>query len=833
MRSEYVGEQLVFAVAQRSFETSGNCFSTLRPVSTLECEPVDPREFRNRGLAWWMVKGLEFQTAAPGRLIIATVEESKEADPTDPEKDAFQVSIPTVKWAAPKSVIEVLTLPRKWSDPLSILSDAVVMCDHQPTLLVLVRMEDMLYGPFRTDAKAASSSEGLFEVRFLKQLGERPIYRLGASGLRTSKLTAEVTDEARAPSRADRRKTCRYELASWSDFESASDGAQTIDLVTDEEIVRRVARRLLTKAQANDVVARLREIQAGLAGDGPDEDHERIAAIIERLTAEVSALDELADAIAGSQRFKPRLEAAISRKVDEAILSRASTIRAQAETELSHLRGDLERAQTDLETVRQDLEAERRRGLSLLKEELSATRTQVEAEMAENQAAAQERLERLRSEHATIEASLTSATARLKDERQRAIEDFLVLQPLIEAFGSSAGQIPEASQLQPPEVPPIRQEIILPAILAGEGAERRAIEEEEFFERLVRHVEACGFQYRRLDLASFHVATKVSDFTILGGLSGTGKSSLPVLYSQALAGEEAGVFAERFLAVDVSPSWTSPNDVLGHVNLLDHTFSPSASGLFARLAQAALEAESKGLASGLHLICLEEMNLAQVEHYFSAFIQALSRDPSRREVSVFDPSALSRDDPLRRWTKLPLRENVRFCGTVNFDETTRRISQRVLDRSDLIQLRSEYLTDADRVATASGVSGNGPSIRVSDLKAWSVYRPLSQQAATLFEAMQPALAALGCPLTPRRQSAIAGFLASAEKVCTSTEALDMQIMQRVLPQIRSVFRPGAKQALEALEGAIATHAGDCEEARTEIGNLIKSEEATLPDWDFE
>src|ERR1019366_2064135 len=46
----------------------------------------------------------------------------------------------------------------------------------------------------------------------------------------------------------------------------------------------------------------------------------------------------------------------------------------------------------------------------------------------------------------------------------------------------------------------------------------------EFFERFERHVKDCGYSYRRQDLASFHVSVKCCDITILGGISGTGKS---------------------------------------------------------------------------------------------------------------------------------------------------------------------------------------------------------------------------------------------------------------------------------------------------------------------
>ena len=51
-----------------------------------------------------------------------------------------------------------------------------------------------------------------------------------------------------------------------------------------------------------------------------------------------------------------------------------------------------------------------------------------------------------------------------------------------------------------------------------------------------------------MDLVAFHVSVKISDLTVLGGVSGTGKSSLPRLYAQALAGE-AGAWDDRYRMV--------------------------------------------------------------------------------------------------------------------------------------------------------------------------------------------------------------------------------------------------------------------------------------------
>jgi hypothetical protein len=295
--------------------------------------------------------------------------------------------------------------------------------------------------------------------------------------------------------------------------------------------------------------------------------------------------------------------------------------------------------------------------------------------------------------------------------------------------------------------------------------------------RFRRHVQDCGFSYRSIDLVAFHLSLKCSDLVVVGGVSGTGKSSLPTLYAQALAGDADGQI-RRFLPVDVSPAWTNPSDLLGYVNLLDRSFHPGPSGLFTHLVWASMEAKTKGRDSGLYIVCLDEMNLAHVEHYFSGFMQALSRAPGNREVAVFDPASVSHSDLARPWPRLTLGDNVRFVGTVNFDETTKPISQRMLDRADLLRLEPGPLPASEGRASTSSASASGEPVTMADVRSWNYDRPFEPAAAQVIEALQAPLKSLGCPLTPRRLGAIARFLGSAPRsLCAPEAALDLQIAQ--------------------------------------------------------
>jgi hypothetical protein len=234
-------------------------------------------------------------------------------------------------------------------------------------------------------------------------------------------------------------------------------------------------------------------------------------------------------------------------------------------------------------------------------------------------------------------------------------------------------------------------------------------------------------------------------------------------------------------------------DVLGHTNALDRCFQPAESGLYQHLVCAQEEEKHRGADSRLYFVCLDEMNLAQVEHYFSGFIQALERPHAMREVRCFSPEMVAPSDPFAAWPTLNLPRTLRFVGTVNFDETTRQLSQRVLDRANLIRLHPSPLLDAKDPAPARAI---GPVVTLRNYRDWIDPSPrLDRSLGELIDKLREPLHRLGCPLNPRRFNAIRKFVGSAPpEVAKPEQSLDLQIAQRVLPQVRNLFRPGARSA---------------------------------------
>jgi len=200
------------------------------------------------------------------------------------------------------------------------------------------------------------------------------------------------------------------------------------------------------------------------------------------------------------------------------------------------------------------------------------------------------------------------------------------------------------------------------------------IEDEiEYIENIYNKSLEFGVNYPKRILYAFHTAIKSASFaplTILSGVSGTGKSELPKLYAHF------GGF--NFLAEAVQPTWDSPESMLGYYNTIENKFD--ATNILKFLLQTTLSKdESKyGYKDVMNLILLDEINLAHIELYFAEFLSKyeLKRGNNNVNLDIKLGAGIS--------YQIPLLSNLLWVGTMNEDETTKTLSDKVLDRSYLI-----------------------------------------------------------------------------------------------------------------------------------------------------
>ena len=198
------------------------------------------------------------------------------------------------------------------------------------------------------------------------------------------------------------------------------------------------------------------------------------------------------------------------------------------------------------------------------------------------------------------------------------------------------------------------------------------INELSWLENIEKTSEEYGIKLNKRILYAFHTALKISDWsiiTVLAGVSGTGKSELPKLYARF-----GGL---NFISVPVQPNWDSQESMLGYFNSIDNRFDTQP--LLRFLANCIDEEKYNKYMS---LVLLDEMNLAHVEHYFAEFLSKLEerRGKSKNDLPYIEVKLGADCNSL----KLSLIRNILWAGTMNQDETTKSLSDKVLDRGIII-----------------------------------------------------------------------------------------------------------------------------------------------------
>ncbi len=178
--------------------------------------------------------------------------------------------------------------------------------------------------------------------------------------------------------------------------------------------------------------------------------------------------------------------------------------------------------------------------------------------------------------------------------------------------------------------------------------------------------------YYDIDMIRFFIASMgAARIVILQGISGTGKTSLPYAF---------GKFVKKDTSViSVQPAWRERTELYGYFNEFSKKYSETD------FLRAVYEAN---FFRDPHIIILDEMNIARVEYYFAEMLSTL--ELPRREDQVIDiVSATWDNDPcLINEGKVQISDNVWFIGTINNDDSTFAVADKVYDRAIPIDLDS-------------------------------------------------------------------------------------------------------------------------------------------------
>lgn len=178
---------------------------------------------------------------------------------------------------------------------------------------------------------------------------------------------------------------------------------------------------------------------------------------------------------------------------------------------------------------------------------------------------------------------------------------------------------------------------------------------------------------------SWMACTKI---IVLEGLSGTGKTSLPLEFNKF-----AGWYTPT---IPVQSAWKDRNDLVGFFN--DFKKEYKETDFLKSLYKAELNPDKPAL------IVLDEMNISRIEYYFADFLSELEHPEGQRSIDLLPDQTMSQGMPklFREGGKLPIMPNVWFVGTANKDDSTFDITDKVYDRSGVIRFKERAIQDKPR-----------------------------------------------------------------------------------------------------------------------------------------
>lgn len=325
--------------------------------------------------------------------------------------------------------------------------------------------------------------------------------------------------------------------------------------------------------------------------------------------------------------------------------------------------------------------------------------------------------------------------------------------------------------------------------LSGENKMDK-LSQSDVINRIKYYAQSQGFNCDKDLIENIYLSLHSKPFVILAGVSGTGKSWITRLFAEAIG---AG---DNYEMISVRPDWSDASELLGYVNL-DGKFIPGM------LTSVIEKAARPGNEDKIFFVCLDEMNLARVEYYFSDFLSVIeTREWNGNRIvtrKIFKENSFGPDtdkEYQKKYGLLSIPDNVYIIGTVNMDETTHPFSKKVLDRANTIELseidlradikEKEGKVDIEKVAP---IALDNKFLRSKYLDFKSCYNAHPDEMdhiINILERINKALQPINAQVAYRVRNEIAYYVSYAieDGLLSFDQAMDNALMQKILPRIQ-------------------------------------------------
>ncbi len=520
---------------------------------------------------------------------------------------------------------------------------------------------------------------------------------------------------------------------------------------------------------------------------------ERAEELVGRIEALKSEHDRISESLEGLRDKQRDLEEA------EVRVDRLEARAKDLETETARLEGRKTSQETELAELNTRIASERET-LAHAQTEQGRVAAEIAAHSQEVRRIAGE-IEALKETRSTLDARLAYLKAEIARKEGRSVD-------------GETGEIDPLRELK--ETPPV-----ILGMRDWEPAPRE--NEAEAIKRVERRLRAKGLDYPARTLRAFHTAMKVNETTqmaVLAGISGTGKSQLPRQYA---AGMGIG-----FLQVPVQPRWDSPQDLMGFYNYIEGKFRPTD---MARALWAMDELNNDNAEQDrMMMVLLDEMNLARVEYYFSDFLSRLESRPRPSDVADKNErkdAEIELEIPnMEHAPRIFPGYNLLFAGTMNEDESTQSLSDKVVDRANILRFAAPKKIKDGRA------DGETEPTKALSQEAWSKWVRSSSlvegdaRVTGRVEEMLDLMRDFKRPFGHRLGRAIMAYAANYPDIEGGRgveDALADQVEMRLLPKLRGVEVDMAGPQFSKLKSFVERDLGDDVLAQAIDESIVQAE----------
>ena len=159
---------------------------------------------------------------------------------------------------------------------------------------------------------------------------------------------------------------------------------------------------------------------------------------------------------------------------------------------------------------------------------------------------------------------------------------------------------------------------------------------------------------------------------ILQGISGTGKTSLAYAWGKFLKQDSC--------VASVQPSWRDRTDLFGYFNEFTKRFNET---------ELLKEMYIANYTDDVYTVILDEMNLSRVEYYFAEMLSILEMPNKKEWVIEVVPNSWPTDPKKLMHGKIQVPANMWYIGTINNDDSTFAVTDKVYDRAMPIDINDK------------------------------------------------------------------------------------------------------------------------------------------------